>query len=188
MKVATDPEHEFGAGRPTTLLDTEPASVFETEPARVFDTVAVGRVRQLLRYGAVSLISTATSMIVLGVLVATRTITPGWANVAATAVGTIPSFELNRRWVWGRTDERRLLAQAGPFCALSFAGLALSTLTVSLAGRWATHAAMTGTTRTAVVELASVAAFGTLWVAQFLILDRVLFGRSSRRRASLDPA
>lgn len=37
--------------------------------------------RELLRDGAVSIISTATSAVVLGLLVATRTPSPGWANV-----------------------------------------------------------------------------------------------------------
>ena len=64
---------------------------------------------------------------------ATTAMAAGWANVVATAVGTVPSFELNRRWVWGRRDERSLLTQVVPFCVLSFAGLGLSTLTVSLA-------------------------------------------------------
>lgn len=141
--------------------------------------------RRLVRYGAVSIVATATSLTVLGVLVATGWLTPGWANVVATAVGTVPSFELNRRWVWGKTGERSLLAEIGPFCALSFGGLALSTLAVSGAGRWATSAGLGTLTRTLAVEAANVAAFGSLWIAQFVILDRVLFG--SGRQAPADP-
>ena len=87
--------------------------------------------RRLLRYGTVSVIATLTSMAVLGALVASRTVTPGWANVVATAVGTVPSFELNRRWVWGRTGRRSLAAEVGPFALLSFVGLAVSTIAVS---------------------------------------------------------
>jgi putative flippase GtrA len=57
-------------------------------------------VRKLLRYAAVSAIATSLSLTILGVLVARGTTTAGWANVIATAAGTVPSFELNRRWVW----------------------------------------------------------------------------------------
>ena len=67
-----------------------------------------GRLGQLLRYRAVSLIATSTSMLVLGLLVTTRTVTAGWANLIATAVGTVPSFELNRRWVWGKHGNRSI--------------------------------------------------------------------------------
>ena len=63
----------------------------------------------------------------LGVLVATDAVPAGWANVVATAVGTVPSFELNRRWVWGKTGAGRCSPRSGPFAALSFAGLVLST-------------------------------------------------------------
>jgi putative flippase GtrA len=129
--------------------------------------------RKLLRYGAVSVVSTLTSMTVLGLLVATRALTPGWANLVATAVGTVPSFELNRRWVWGRTGRRSLSAEVTPFAALSFAGLALSTVAVSVAGHLA--AGLDAAPRTMAVEAASVAAFGSLWLLQFVLLDRLLF-------------
>jgi putative flippase GtrA len=129
--------------------------------------------RKLLRYGTVSVVSTVTSMTVLGLLVATRALTPGWANLVATAVGTVPSFELNRRWVWGRTGRRSLSGEVGPFAALSFAGLALSTLAVSVAGHLA--AGLDTAPRTIAVEAASVAAFGSLWLLQFVVLDRLLF-------------
>jgi putative flippase GtrA len=135
----------------------------------------VSRVRQWLRYGTVSLIATVTSLAVLGVLVAATT-TPAWlANIVATAVGTVPSFELNRRWVWGKTGTRSLRSEVGPFWALSFAGLLLSTLTVSVAAAWSASSGVDGTARTLAIEAASIAAFGSLWIAQFVILDRVLF-------------
>jgi putative flippase GtrA len=137
------------------------------------------RVWQFVRYGAVSLIATLTSLTVLGALVATATLTPGWANIVATGVGTVPSFELNRRWVWGKTGRRSLAAEVVPFCVLSFAGLALSTLLVSTVGQWAAGAGLDTFWRTAAVEVANLAAFGSLWILQFLVLDRVLFARRS---------
>ena len=133
------------------------------------------RLGQWLRYGTVSLIATATSLTVLGVLVSTTTIPAGVANVIATAIGTFPSFELNRRWVWQRTGRRSMRAELVPFWILSFTGLALSTLTVSLAAAWADSAGLDGFARTAAIEAANVAAWGSLWVAQFVILDRFLF-------------
>jgi putative flippase GtrA len=148
----------------------------------------MSRLRQLLRYGTVSIIATVTSMTVLGVLVTTTAIPAGIANVIATAVGTVPSFELNRRWVWRKTGKRSLRGEVGPFWVLSFAGLALSTLTVSLAAAWAAHAGVTGTTRTVVIEVANVAAFGSLWIAQFLILDRILFRSAGAHAAGAPPA
>jgi putative flippase GtrA len=134
--------------------------------------------RRLVRYAAVSVVSTAVSLSILGILIATRVISAAWANIVATSVATVPSFELNRRWVWKKGGQRSLFAEVGPFCAMSFAGLALSTLAVSVAARWANGDGFGTTGRTVVAEGANIATFGTLWLAQFAILDRVLFKTS----------
>jgi putative flippase GtrA len=128
---------------------------------------------RFIRYGSVSAISTATSLTVLGVLVGVLSVTAIWANIIATAVGTIPSFELNRRWVWSRGDRREVLLQVLPYCMLSFSGLLVSSIAVHLASD-----ATGGTTRlvhTGAVEFANLAAFGVLWLIQFVLCDRVLF-------------
>jgi putative flippase GtrA len=135
----------------------------------------MGLARKLIRYGAVSVVCTAISLTILGTLVASKAMTAGWANITATAIGTVPSFELNRRWVWDKDGHRSVAAEVGPFCALSFAGLALSTVAVHVANGWAANAGMGTAARTLTAEGANVATFGSLWVAQFVLLDRVLF-------------
>jgi putative flippase GtrA len=47
-------------------------------------------VRRLLRYGTGSLVSTTLSMSILGALVYFQTMSATWANVVATAAGTVP--------------------------------------------------------------------------------------------------
>ena len=73
---------------------------------------------KLVRYATVSVIATAVSLTVLGVLVGTSVVSAGWANVIATAVGTVPSFELNRRWVWHANGRRSMRAEIVPFAVL----------------------------------------------------------------------
>ena len=131
---------------------------------------------KLLRYAGVSAIATSVTMFILGGLVCSGTLTPGWANLVATAAGTIPSFELNRRWVWGKTG-RRSAAELVPFWSLSLLGLILSTLGVSLAGAWARRAGLGHEAVTMTAEVVNLATFGTLWVAQYVMLDRFLFAR-----------
>jgi putative flippase GtrA len=131
--------------------------------------------RKLIRYATVSAISTAVSLTILGTLVATSATTAGWANVIATAIGTVPSFELNRRWVWKKRGRRSVLGEMGPFWVLSFIGLGLSTVAVNMATGWAAAAGLGATARTLAAEIANVGTFGTLWIVQYLILDRLLF-------------
>ena len=140
--------------------------------------------RQVLRYSAVSAVATSVSLTILGVLVATEAVTAGWANVIATAVATVPSFELNRRWVWARKGPRSLHREAVPYFAITFTGLGLSTLLVSVATGVATAHHAGDATRTLVALCANVVGFGTVWVAQYVILDRVLF----RHRPHAGPA
>jgi putative flippase GtrA len=133
-------------------------------------------------YSAVSLVATSTSLVTLGILVGLAGLPATWSNVIATGVGTVPSFELNRRWVWNHQGRRSLLGQIVPFCCLSFAGLVVSTLAVGVVagrtsgwGHWS---------HTAAVMAANLAAYGTLWVVQFQLLNRVLFRTPQPESAS----
>jgi putative flippase GtrA len=138
------------------------------------------RLRRFIRYGSVSAISTTVSLVVLGVLVGGLAFPAIWANVISTAVGTVPSFELNRRWVWAHNGQRSLLRQALPFGLLSFSGLILSTLAVHLASDATRHS--TRFVHTATVEIAVIGSYGVLWLLQFVLCDRILFRQPATAR------
>jgi putative flippase GtrA len=114
-------------------------------------------------------------MSVLGALVYTAPVSAVWATIAATTAGTIPSFELNRRWVWAKSGRRSIWSEVVPFAALSFTGLVLSTIAVAAATSTTANLGYSAATRTAVAELANLGAWGSLWIVQFVLLDRVLF-------------
>ena len=88
-----------------------------------------------------------------------------WSNLVATALGTVPSFELNRRWVWSQCGPRSLGRQALPYCTLSFAGLVLSTLAVHFAAD--ATVSSTRLVHTAAVELGNFGSYGLLWACSF---------------------
>jgi hypothetical protein len=62
-----------------------------------------------------------------------------------------------------------------PFWILSFAGLVLSTIAVALTDSWLHGSHLGQPLRTCVILTAHLSGFGLLWVAQFVLLDRVLF-------------
>jgi putative flippase GtrA len=134
----------------------------------------------LFRYAGVSAVSTTVSLTVLLTLVATDAVSSGWANVIATAVGTVPSFELNRRCVWRRSGSRSMGTEVVPFFGLSFLSLAISTLAVSRATAWASEAGFDNVVRVWLAVGANLGSFGTMWVVQYLVLDRFLFRDRSR--------
>jgi putative flippase GtrA len=131
-------------------------------------------VPRLVRYGTVSIVSTAFSLTILTVLVASGALSAGWGNLVATLCGAVPSFELNRRWVWPGGGRPRL-AQAVPFVAMSLAGLALSAVLVAVTEGWSSE--WSDGSRALLADGSNMAAFGSLWLVQFVICDRHLFGR-----------
>jgi putative flippase GtrA len=129
--------------------------------------------RRLLRYSSVSVVSTVIGLSLLGLFVGVLRWPATWSNVIAVGIATVPSFELNRRWVWAQDGPRSILRQAVPYFLLSFAGLVMSTIAVHLASDATIHSSRL--VHTAAVELANIAAYGSLWVIQFVLCDRILF-------------
>lgn len=129
---------------------------------------------KVLRYSGASIISVAAGLLVLGINIDVFHLTPMVANVVAIAVCIVPSFELNRRWVWrlhGRSDAGQFV----PFCLLSVAGLVLSTLAVVYTGDHS--AGLANPWHTMVVDGSNLGAYAVLWVIRYFILDRVFVDR-----------
>jgi len=125
----------------------------------------------------VSVITTAISVTTLAATTVGFGLQAWIANVLATAVATVPSYHLNRRWTWGKRDASDLWREILPFWVLSFAGLVLSTVAVALSDSWLHGAHLGEPLRTFVLVAAHLSGFGILWVAQFALLERVLFVR-----------
>jgi putative flippase GtrA len=123
--------------------------------------------RRPVRYAMVSVVAVATSQVVL--LLSIKVF--GWgavaSNITAVSIGSIPSYVLNRAWVWGKRGRNHLWREVVPFWALAFLGLGFSTVLVAIAHGW-NDAAW-------VVSAANLTAFGILWVAKYLLLDALLF-------------
>ncbi len=123
--------------------------------------------RKPVRYSLVSVVAVGVSQLVLIVCNALLDWSAVPSNLAAVSVGAIPSYALNRSWVWGKRGPSHLWREVVPFWAFALLGLALSTLLVHLASSW--------NDSTVVVSLANLSAFGLLWVAKYLFLDALLF-------------
>jgi len=128
---------------------------------------------RLRRYATTSVICTAFTIAGLAVCVGLFQLPAGWSNFGVVLVALPVNFELSRRWVWSHSGPRRWMGQAVPFAAFSLVGLGLSTLCVHevaiSTSDWARA------TRTTAVELANLTAFGSLWLLQYVALDRLLF-------------
>ena len=132
--------------------------------------------RKPILYSLVSVIAVAVSQLVLVVCHAVIGLEAVPSNLIAVSAGTIPSYTLNRSWVWGKRGKSHLWKEVVPFWALAFLGLALSTVTVAVVERW--------NDSTLAISAANLAAFGVLWVGKFLLLHYVLFKQHEEEPAS----
>ena len=123
--------------------------------------------RKLLRYAGVSFVGVSAGQLLLYLFHVTLELEPVLANTMAVAISTIPSYVLNRAWVWGKSGGHSVTSEVLPFWGLAFIGLMLSNLLVHLAEqRWDSWV---------VVNAANLLAFGVIWLVKYVVLDRVLF-------------
>ncbi len=141
--------------------------------------------RKLVKYSMVSLISIMVSQVVQ---FSTFLITHNGvlSSVVAVAVGTVPSYELNRRWTWRKDGPSHVWREIVPFWVMSFVGLIFSTICVYAAEQWAENRDMSHARTGLLLNLASLAAFGVLWVGKFLIINHLLFHRDHHAVADED--
>ena len=129
---------------------------------------------KLVRYTAVSAISAMTSIVILtlvyGVL---RLWTEVWSVLFSNVMAGIPSYFLNRQWVWGKSGRSHWWREVLPFWITSLTGIGFALVTASLARNYAQSHDLHHLARTVLVVGANVAAFGIVWLIKFAILNRV---------------
>lgn len=128
----------------------------------------------MVRYTAVSIISALTSLIVLTIVYGVLRL---WTEVVSALfsniVAGVPSYILNRRWVWGKSGRSHIWREIVPFWVMSLTGIGFALVTASWAHDFANSHHLQHFARTVLVVGANVGAFGLLWVVKFLILNRL---------------
>jgi putative flippase GtrA len=129
---------------------------------------------KVVRYTLVSVISALTSLAILTIVYGVLRL---WGEVVSTLFANImagiPSYILNRRWVWGKSGRSHMWREILPFWVMSISGIGFALYSASLAHNYADAHNLQHLARTVLVVGANVAAFGILWVLKFLILNRL---------------
>lgn len=127
----------------------------------------------MIRYAATSMVGVVGTVVILVFLDHVMGVRATKANLTATMIMSIPSFLLNKYWVWGNSGRARVRREVLPFWVFTVAGWALSTGMVYLVDRNTDE----GTVLKAIaVPAASIAGFGILWVLKYAFLDKIMFG------------
>jgi putative flippase GtrA len=129
---------------------------------------------KLIKYASVSLISTVVSQVALILLFGVfHVLSEVPANIVASVLATIPSYALNRRWVWGKSGKSHFWKEVAPFWILSFVGLAFSSLAVWLAGEFARNHHLHHFGTAVLVNVANLLSFAILWIVKFVIYNKL---------------
>lgn len=132
------------------------------------------RGRKLSRYFAGSVICTIVSFVTLTLVYGVFQV---WTQVPsavfANVVATVPSYFLNRNWAWERTGTGRVWREMVPFWVTSVVGIALSMGAAALAKSFSEHHHLHHLGSTVVVDGANLLTFGVLWVAKYLVFNRL---------------
>jgi putative flippase GtrA len=141
---------------------------------RVRDIIRHPTSVKLMKYASVSIISTVVSQFVLFMVFGVLRLLPAVeANLVANVVATVPSYILNRRWVWGKGGKSHFMREVVPFWVLSFVGLAFSTLAVWAADSLAHHFGLSHAATSILVNAANLLSFGILWVVKFVAYEKI---------------
>lgn len=123
--------------------------------------------RKLLRYAGVSCVGITAGQLLLYFFFVVLDLRAVLANTLAVAIATVPSYILNRAWVWGKSGGHSVTSEILPFWGLAFIGLMLSNVFVHFAEqRWESWLVVNG---------ANMLAFGLIWIVKYIVLERALF-------------
>jgi putative flippase GtrA len=130
--------------------------------------------KQLLRYAMVSVVSTVVSF---GTLALVFGVFHFWGEIGSTvfanAVATVPSYYLNRGWVWGKNGRSHLMKEIVPFWAMSGIGIVVSIFGAATARHFGIEHHLGHIQQTVVVLFANVMSFAIFWVLKFLVFNRL---------------
>ena len=123
---------------------------------------------KLLRYCGVSVVNvilgTGTLLFCLKILDMHEVL----ANVVAWTVSTGPAYLMSRYWVWEQSGTNSVKSEIAPFWILALIGLSFSTFCIWVAGF---H-----TDNSYVLTAVNFCAYGIVWVAKYIVLDRLMWG------------
>src|ERR1700737_2443671 len=95
------------------------------------------------KFVAVSFIGTVISQLLIVLFKGQWDWNGGVANLVAVCISAVPSYYLNRAWVWGKRGSSSIAREVLPFWIMTLAGLALSTVLAYVADRiWDTTIAV----------------------------------------------
>lgn len=130
--------------------------------------------KKLIRFTLVSVVSTTTSFIAIAILYGLKLI-PSiiWATLLGNLIASLPAYNLNRRWTWGKRGKSHWRKEILPFWIMTTLGLGVSQLGALFARHEVTVHHWSHLVNTALVAGANVGSFAIFWVLKLIVFNRI---------------
>lgn len=130
--------------------------------------------RRLFRYTLVSVISTVTSIIVIAIVYGLRIISGEVeATIFGNVVATLPAYNLNRRWTWGKTGRSHVRKEIIPFWVMAALGIVFSIIGASYAHHLVHTHHWSHLINTGLVVGANFVSFAIFWFLKLVVFNRI---------------
>jgi putative flippase GtrA len=131
--------------------------------------------RKFIKYALASVISVIVTQIILFFCYYALRLGGGLSAFIASSIAAVPSYYLNRSWVWRKSGKSHFMKEVLPFWVMVFIGLAFSFalgVVADVAGEdWTQNHVL----RTLIVQGSNIGGFAFLWVLKFIIFNKILF-------------
>lgn len=134
-----------------------------------------GAIPRFIRYSLVSGVAIVISQVTILICTWLFGLSGIVANTIGALAATPASYELNRRWAWGKSGKSHVWREMVPFWSLTLLGWLASTGTVEIADHMAKTHHVVGLGRSVAIMGASLFAYGVVWIVKFVIFNHLVF-------------
>jgi putative flippase GtrA len=130
--------------------------------------------KKLIRFTLVSAVSTVTSFASISLLYGLKII-PGilWATLVGNLIASLPAYNLNRRWTWGKRGRSHWRKEILPFWTMTALGIGVSQLGALFARHEVRTHHLSHLINTGLVAGANLASFAIFWVLKLIVFNRI---------------
>ena len=132
-------------------------------------------VHKFIRYSMVSGVAVVISQVTILLCTGVFGLSGILSNTLGVVTSTPASYELNRKWAWGKSGKSHLWREVAPFWGFTLIGYLASTGTVQLADSMTREHHVHGAPRILAIMGASLFAWGLVWIVKFLVFNRIIF-------------
>jgi len=130
--------------------------------------------KKLIRFTLVSAVSTVTSFAAISLLYGLKII-PGilWATLVGNLIASLPAYNLNRRWTWGKRGRSHWRKEILPFWTMTALGIGVSQLGALYARHLVKTHHFSPLFNTGLVAGANLVSFAIFWVLKLIVFNRI---------------